>query len=97
VIGPVWHAVPGSLRGVRLIGMDLGIDDSHRRSSSVLSELVSHQVRIQKGQASCVADAGSHEQQLPTAAMVPSAAHRDQAPGCRGWRDRPCEPTSVGH
>jgi len=70
VIGPVRHTVPGSLRGVRLIGMDLGIDDSHRGSSSVLSELVSHQVRIEKGQASCVADAGGHEQQLPTAAIV---------------------------
>src|SRR5262249_21400213 len=25
-----WHTVPGALRGVRLIGMDLGIDDRHR-------------------------------------------------------------------
>ena len=31
----------------------------------MLSELVSHQVRIQKGHASCVGDAGGHEQQLP--------------------------------
>ena len=25
-----WHTVPGSLRSVRVIGMDLGIDDKHR-------------------------------------------------------------------
>src|SRR5262249_42931213 len=37
VIGPVWHAVPGSLRCVCLIGVDLGIDDRHRSSSSFLS------------------------------------------------------------
>src|SRR5262249_45271204 len=35
VIGPVRHRVPGSLWGVRLIGVDLGIDDRHRESSSV--------------------------------------------------------------
>jgi hypothetical protein len=55
VIGPVRHCVPGSLRGVRLIGMDLRIDDRHWGSSSVPSELVSQQVRIQKSQASCLA------------------------------------------
>ena len=30
VIGPVRHAMPGPLRAVRLIGMDLGIDNRHR-------------------------------------------------------------------
>src|SRR5262249_52215196 len=35
VIGPVRHAVPGSLRSVRLISVDLGIDDRHRGSSSI--------------------------------------------------------------
>ena len=30
VIRPVRHAVPGSLRRVRLIGVDLGIDNRHR-------------------------------------------------------------------
>jgi hypothetical protein len=34
VIGPIRHMVPGSLRGVGLIGMDLGIDDRHRGRSS---------------------------------------------------------------
>src|SRR5882757_1025191 len=29
VIGPVRHSVPGPLRSVRLIGMDLGIDNGH--------------------------------------------------------------------
>jgi len=29
VIGPVRHAVPRPLRGIRLIGMDLRIDDTH--------------------------------------------------------------------
>ena len=48
VIGPVWHTMPGSLRGVRLIGMDLRIDDRHWGSSSVPSELVSQQVRIRR-------------------------------------------------
>ena len=33
VIGPVRHAVPGPLRRVGLIGMDLGIDDGHRSGS----------------------------------------------------------------
>jgi hypothetical protein len=41
--------------------VDLGIDDGHRGSSSVPSELVSQQLRIQKGKASCVADAGGHQ------------------------------------
>ena len=31
VVGPVRHRVPGPLRAVRLIGMDLGIDNRHRR------------------------------------------------------------------
>jgi hypothetical protein len=35
LIGPVRHAVPGSLRRVRFIGMDLGIDDGHRGGSFV--------------------------------------------------------------
>src|SRR3979411_1035767 len=35
VIGPVRHAVPRSLRSVRLIGVDLGIDNRHRNSSLV--------------------------------------------------------------
>src|SRR4029453_4305041 len=30
VIGPIWDTVPGPVRGVRLIGVDLGIDDRHR-------------------------------------------------------------------
>ena len=34
VIGPVAHTVPRSLCSVRLIGMDLGIDNNHRESSS---------------------------------------------------------------
>src|SRR5215471_14633052 len=38
VIGPVRHTVPGSLRSVRLVGMDLGVDDSHLGSSSAPSE-----------------------------------------------------------
>src|SRR5215471_6920788 len=38
VIGPVRHTVPGSLRSVRLIGVDLGIDDNHPGSSSVIRE-----------------------------------------------------------
>ena len=42
VIGPVRHAVPGPLRRVRLIGMDLGIDDRHRGNSSVLREFGCH-------------------------------------------------------
>src|SRR5262249_52950552 len=32
VIGPVRHTVPGSLRSVCLISVDLGIDDRHRTS-----------------------------------------------------------------
>jgi hypothetical protein len=39
VIGPVRHAVPRPLRRVRLIGVDLGIDDHHRASSSLISRL----------------------------------------------------------
>src|SRR5262249_15999360 len=39
VIWPIWHSVPGPLRSVRLIGVDLRIDDGHRGSSSVLSEV----------------------------------------------------------
>jgi hypothetical protein len=35
VIGPVRHGVPGSLGSVRLISVDLGIDDRHRESSCV--------------------------------------------------------------
>src|SRR5262245_2060208 len=35
VIRPVRHIVPGSLLGVCLIGMDLGIDDGHRASSGI--------------------------------------------------------------
>src|SRR6516162_5230282 len=35
VIGPVRHAVPGSLRSVCLISADLGIDDHHRGNSSI--------------------------------------------------------------
>src|SRR5258706_2744814 len=31
---PVGHAVPGPLRRVRRVGMDLGIDDRHRRRST---------------------------------------------------------------
>src|SRR6266516_709159 len=42
VIGPVRHTVPGSLRRVRFIGMDLGIYDSHRGSSSVPREFSYH-------------------------------------------------------
>src|SRR5262249_35706078 len=38
VVGPVRHRVPRALRRVRLVGVDLGIDDRHRRRSSVLSE-----------------------------------------------------------
>jgi hypothetical protein len=33
VIGPIRHTVPGSLWSVRLIGVDLGIDDHHQGSS----------------------------------------------------------------
>ena len=45
VIGPVRHTVPGSLWRVRLIGVDLGIDDRHRGSSSIAKESsVSQQV-----------------------------------------------------
>jgi hypothetical protein len=29
VIGPIRHTMPGLLRSVRLIGVDLGIDDHH--------------------------------------------------------------------
>src|SRR5262245_32570284 len=32
VIGPVRHTVPGSIRSVRLISVDLGVDDRHRGS-----------------------------------------------------------------
>src|SRR5262249_31217816 len=39
VIGPVRHTVPGSLRCVRLISVDLGIDDRHRTSTLVVREL----------------------------------------------------------
>src|SRR5262249_8789095 len=35
VIGPVRHIVPGSFRSVRLVSVDLGIDDRHRVSSSL--------------------------------------------------------------
>jgi hypothetical protein len=42
VIGPVWHTVPGSLRRVRLIDVDLGIDDHHRGSSSVSRKFGGH-------------------------------------------------------
>src|SRR5713226_6458351 len=35
VIGPVRYIVPGSLRSVRLISVDLGIDDRHRGGSSI--------------------------------------------------------------
>ena len=38
VIGPVRHTVPGSLRSVRLIGMDLGIDNCHRGNPFVRGE-----------------------------------------------------------
>ena len=36
VIGPVRHTVPGSLQSIRLIGVDLGIDDHHRESPQLL-------------------------------------------------------------
>src|SRR5262249_55717047 len=32
VFGPVWHAMPGAFRRVRLVYMDLGIDDRHRHA-----------------------------------------------------------------
>ena len=35
VVGPVRHAVPGPLRGVRFVSVNLGIDDRHRSSSSI--------------------------------------------------------------
>ena len=38
VIGPVRHAVPGSLRSVRLISVDLGIDDRHEEAPQLLRE-----------------------------------------------------------
>jgi hypothetical protein len=37
VIGPVRHTVPRALRRVRRIDVDLGIDNRHRGSSSMLS------------------------------------------------------------
>ena len=41
--GPVRHIVPGPLRRVRLIGVDLGIDDRHRRSSSIADRVAASQ------------------------------------------------------
>jgi hypothetical protein len=40
VIGPIRHTVPGALRRVGLIRVDLGIDNRHRGSSSVLSRFM---------------------------------------------------------
>src|SRR6266481_5367026 len=48
VIGPVRHTVPRSLRRVRLIGMDLGIDNRHRGSSSVLGDFGHQQADIRR-------------------------------------------------
>jgi hypothetical protein len=42
VIGPVRHSVPGSLWIVRLVSVDLGIDDRHPGSSSNLERRVQH-------------------------------------------------------
>src|SRR5262249_11273107 len=40
VIRPVRHTVPGPFRRVRLVDVDLGIDDRHRARSSPLSGVV---------------------------------------------------------
>jgi hypothetical protein len=50
VVGPIRHAVPRPLQRVRLIGMDLGIDDRHRGSSSVLGEFGWHSRLVSRGQ-----------------------------------------------
>src|SRR5262249_16090475 len=61
VVGPVRHTVPGSLRGVRLIGMDLGIDDSHRGAPLCYGSWYRIRSVSSRAQASCVVDAGGHE------------------------------------
>src|SRR5262249_326850 len=44
VIGPVRHSGPGSLRSVRLIRVDLGIDDRHQGNSSIAKRVRYRQV-----------------------------------------------------
>ena len=46
VIGPVRHAVPGSLRSVRFVSVDLGIDDHHRGKLLEVDGLVSALSRL---------------------------------------------------
>jgi hypothetical protein len=50
VIGPVGHSVPRSLRSVRLISVDLGIDDHHRESCSIASKfrVATRDARVRK-------------------------------------------------
>jgi hypothetical protein len=65
VIGPVRHTVPRSLRRVRLIGMDLGIDNRHRGSSSVPGEF---------GQCSRFVSRGQRRRALPVPMVVSSSS-----------------------
>jgi len=53
VIGPVGHSVPGSLRSVRLISVDLRIDDGHGGSSSVPRQFDDHNRFIGAGFVRC--------------------------------------------
>ena len=46
VSGPVRHAVPGPLRRVRLIGVDLGIDDDHRVRSVLQAGMILIRTRL---------------------------------------------------
>src|SRR5258707_15724445 len=47
-IGPVRHIVPGTLWSVRLISVDLGIDDRHRGSSSTAKTVKTELMRRSK-------------------------------------------------
>jgi hypothetical protein len=46
VIGPVRHTVPGPLWRVRLISVDLGIDDHHCASSSITEACLFHSGKL---------------------------------------------------
>ena len=94
VIGPVRHTVPRSPRIVRLIGMDLGIDNRHRGSSSVPGEF---------GHCSRLVSRGQRRRASPAPTVVSGSAPQgrsspsDDSPSAAGAMDRnPCTYRSRG-
>src|SRR5262249_50190924 len=66
VIGPIRHTVPGPLRRVGLIHVDLGIDNDHRKSSSVLRSFMVWEH---------VAPAGCHAMDPPLGSTAAQSQH----------------------